>query len=73
MTKKNLITDFFTQIFLQLRIWKKLYPGIMHFLIFWGVSIQLVGTANWILTPQKIKKCIIPGYSFFQIRSCKKI
>jgi len=29
----------------QLRIWKKLYGGIMHFLIFWGVTIQVVGTA----------------------------
>jgi Fe-S oxidoreductase/nitrate reductase gamma subunit len=29
----------------QVRIWKNLYGGIMHFLIFWGVLIQVVGTA----------------------------
>ncbi len=29
----------------QIRIWKKPYGGIMHFLIFWGVFIQVVGTA----------------------------
>ncbi len=29
----------------QVRIWKKVYGGIMHFLIFWGVAIQVVGTA----------------------------
>lgn len=29
----------------QVRIWKKPYGGIMHFLIFWGVFIQVVGTA----------------------------
>ena len=29
----------------QIRIWKKAYPGIMHFLIFWGVTIQVIGTA----------------------------
>jgi Fe-S oxidoreductase/nitrate reductase gamma subunit len=29
----------------QIRIWKKAYSGIMHFLIFWGVTIQVIGTA----------------------------
>ena len=29
----------------QVRIWKNIYGGIMHFLIFWGVLIQVVGTA----------------------------
>jgi len=29
----------------QIRIWKKAYGGIMHFLIFWGVTIQVIGTA----------------------------
>lgn len=46
MTKLlNRIKDFFLYSILHLRIWKKLSPGIMHFLIFWGVSIQLIGTA----------------------------
>lgn len=29
----------------QVRVLKKTYPGIMHFLIFWGITIQVVGTA----------------------------
>ena len=29
----------------QLRTIKKIYPGIMHLMIFWGVIIQLIGTA----------------------------
>ncbi|MCJ7702546.1 MAG: heterodisulfide reductase-related iron-sulfur binding cluster [Anaerolineales bacterium] len=29
----------------QIRIWKNIYGGIMHLLIFWGVFIQVVGTA----------------------------
>jgi Fe-S oxidoreductase/nitrate reductase gamma subunit len=37
--------DILVHAFVQLRIWKKAYGGIMHFLIFWGVMIQVVGTA----------------------------
>lgn len=37
--------DFFTNAVLQLRTYKKLYPGLMHALIFWGVTIQVIGTA----------------------------
>jgi Fe-S oxidoreductase/nitrate reductase gamma subunit len=29
----------------QFRIWKHVYSGTMHFLIFWGVVIQVIGTA----------------------------
>jgi heterodisulfide reductase subunit C/nitrate reductase gamma subunit len=38
------IRDFFVHALGQVRILKKAYPGIMHFLIFWGVTIQVVGT-----------------------------
>src|SRR4030066_726226 len=38
------IRDFFVHAIGQVRILKKAYPGIMHFLIFWGVAIQVVGT-----------------------------
>jgi Fe-S oxidoreductase/nitrate reductase gamma subunit len=38
------IRDFFVHTLGQVRILKKAYPGIMHFLIFWGVAIQVVGT-----------------------------
>jgi len=38
------IRDFFLHVLAQVRILKKVYPGIMHFLIFWGVMIQVVGT-----------------------------
>lgn len=37
--------DFLSNAVLQLRTYKKLYPGIMHALIFWGVTIQVLGTA----------------------------
>ncbi len=36
--------DFFTHIIAQTRILKKAYPGLMHFMLFWGVGIQVVGT-----------------------------
>ena len=35
----------FVDAILQKRIWKKIYAGLMHFLIFWGVTIQVIGTA----------------------------
>jgi heterodisulfide reductase subunit C/nitrate reductase gamma subunit len=38
------IRDFFVHALGQVRILKKAYPGIMHFLIFWGVTIQVLGT-----------------------------
>ena len=37
--------DFFVNVLGQVRILKKVYPGVMHFLLFWGVSIQVIGTA----------------------------
>lgn len=39
------LQDFFLHAIVQARIWKKVYAGVMHFLIFWGVAIQVVGTA----------------------------
>src|SRR4030042_2331374 len=38
------IRDFFVHGLCQVRILKKAYPGVMHFLIFWGVALQVVGT-----------------------------
>lgn len=38
------LRDFFVHAVGQLRILRKAYPGIMHFLIFWGMTIQIVGT-----------------------------
>jgi len=38
------IRDFFIHALGQVRILKKAYPGIMHILIFWGVTIQVLGT-----------------------------
>jgi Fe-S oxidoreductase/nitrate reductase gamma subunit len=37
--------DLFIHAFGHVRIWKNFYGGIMHFLIFWGVTIQVIGTA----------------------------
>jgi heterodisulfide reductase subunit C len=39
------LRDFFVNILGQVRILKKAYPGIMHFMIFWGVTVQVIGTA----------------------------
>ena len=39
------VRDFFVHSVLQIRILKKAYPGIMHALLFWGVTIQVLGTA----------------------------
>lgn len=38
------IREFLKHALLQDRVLKRIYPGIMHFLLFWGVSIQLFGT-----------------------------
>jgi len=71
MTSKTAqLTDFFNQALLQLRIWKKIYPGIMHFLIFWGVTIQVIGTAINLMqmalfTPFALENFPRDGWYFF--------
>jgi len=42
---KPRLRDFFIHTIAQIRIYEKLYAGIMHALIFWGVTIQVIGTA----------------------------
>jgi len=37
--------DFFVHAIGQVRILRKAYPGVMHATIFWGVTIQVLGTA----------------------------
>ena len=37
--------DFFVHAVGQVRILRKAYPGLMHALIFWGVTLQVFGTA----------------------------
>ncbi len=39
------LRDFFVHAVGQVRILRKAYPGLMHALIFWGVTIQVIGTA----------------------------
>ena len=39
------IKDFFVHVITQIRILQKAYPGVMHAMIFWGVLIQVIGTA----------------------------
>jgi Fe-S oxidoreductase/nitrate reductase gamma subunit len=71
MTKQKApITDFFLHGLLQLRIWKKIYPGIMHLLIFWGVTIQVIGTAINLMqmalfTPFALENFPRNGWYFF--------
>ncbi|MGD2059102.1 MAG: respiratory nitrate reductase subunit gamma, partial [Anaerolineales bacterium] len=38
------LRDFFLHAVVQDRVLKRLYPGIMHFMIFWGMTIQILGT-----------------------------
>jgi len=42
---KPRLRDFFLHTILQLRSYEKIYAGIMHAMIFWGVTIQVIGTA----------------------------
>ncbi len=39
------LIDFFKNALLQVRIYDNAYAGVMHAMIFWGVTIQLIGTA----------------------------
>ncbi len=39
------LRDFLVHVLAQVRVLRKAYPGVMHFLIFWGMVIQIVGTA----------------------------
>ena len=39
------LKDLFVHVFGQIRILKKIYPGIMHFLIFWGMTLLAIGHA----------------------------
>ena len=45
------IRDFFVHAVAQVRILSKIYAGIMHALIFWGMTIQLIGTVPVRMTP----------------------
>ena len=45
MTTARRLRDFIIHALGQVRTFKKIYPGVMHFLLFWGVTIQVVGTA----------------------------
>ena len=56
-----MVKDFFVHILGQVRILKKLYPGVMHFMIFWGVTIQVLGTIINILN----MKLFIPWVTTF--------
>jgi Fe-S oxidoreductase/nitrate reductase gamma subunit len=38
------IPDFFTNVIVQVRVISKAYPGTMHTLILWGMTLQLIST-----------------------------
>jgi Fe-S oxidoreductase/nitrate reductase gamma subunit len=40
---KIVMRDLFVNVFGQIRILKKIYPGIMHLLIFWGMTLLTIG------------------------------
>ncbi len=63
--------DFVLYSLFQKRIWKKIYPGITHFLIFWGVTIQVLGTALNLMqmrlfTPFELPFPRAGGYLFYE-------
>ncbi len=41
---KVVVGDLLVNVLGQARVLRKAYPGLMHLLIFWGVSLQIVGT-----------------------------
>jgi Fe-S oxidoreductase/nitrate reductase gamma subunit len=43
------VKDFFLHAVIQARVLKRAYPGVMHLMIFWGMTIQIVGTVINIL------------------------
>ena len=43
------LKDFFLHAVVQDRVLKRAYPGVMHFMIFWGMTIQILGTVINIL------------------------
>ncbi|MBN1430710.1 MAG: 4Fe-4S dicluster domain-containing protein [Anaerolineae bacterium] len=46
------LVDLIVHGFVQARIWENRYSGIMHALIFWGMTIQITGTAIELLQMQ---------------------
>lgn len=53
-------SDFILHAVLQDRVLKRVYPGVMHFLIFWGMIIQIFGTIINILQYPLFLPFIIP-------------
>ena len=47
---------------LQVRVLRKAYPGVMHALIFWGVTVQVVGTAINLLQMQLFLPLVELGF-----------
>ncbi len=41
---RSAVRDLFQHVILQVRVIKRIYPGVMHLLIFWGMTIQILGT-----------------------------
>lgn len=46
---RSILRELLVNVVFQNRVLRKAYPGLMHFLIFWGVSIQVLGTILSIL------------------------
>ncbi|MEN8171924.1 MAG: heterodisulfide reductase-related iron-sulfur binding cluster [Chloroflexota bacterium] len=65
------VRDLLLYAVLQLRVLKKIYPGIMHFTLFWGVTIQIIGTAINLMqmklfTPFELTIPRQGGYLFYE-------
>lgn len=65
--------DVFVNAILQVRIWDRAYPGLMHLLIFGGVTIQVLGTfVNLTQMPLFVPLLELPfprgnGYLVFEV------
>ncbi len=44
--------DFVVQVLGQGRVLARIYPGVMHFLLFWGMTVQVLGTAVYLMQMQ---------------------
>jgi Fe-S oxidoreductase/nitrate reductase gamma subunit len=56
----GIASDFILHAVLQDRVIKKVYPGVMHLLIFWGMFIQIFGTIINILQYPLFLPFVIP-------------
>ena len=48
------IKDFFLNAIVQVRVLNKAYPGVMHLLIFWGVSVWTFPEREFVIVEDSV-------------------